>query len=134
NLGVSQKVSSFVLPLGATINMDGTAIYRGVAVVFIAQFYGLELGLIELGTVVLTTVLASIGTAGVPGAGLIMLAMVLSSIGMPHEGVAVIDGIDRTLDMVRTIVNNVGDATAAVIDQGREYKREKKKLAKEDAV
>src|SRR5699024_4151519 len=79
NLGVSHKVSSFVLPLGATINMDGTAIYQGVAVVFIAQFYGLELGLIELGTVVLTTVLASIGTAGVPGAGLIMLAMVLSS-------------------------------------------------------
>jgi len=134
NLGVSQKVSSFVLPLGATINMDGTAIYQGVAVVFIAQFYGLELGLIELGTVVLTTVLASIGTAGVPGAGLIMLAMVLSSIGMPLEGIALIAGIDRILDMFRTTVNIVGDASAAVIVQGTEDKREKKKLAKENVV
>src|SRR5699024_12446413 len=107
NLGVSQKVSSFVLPFGATINMDGTAIYQGVAVVFIAQFYGLELGLIEVGTVVLTTVLASIGTAGVQGARLIMLAMVLSSIGMPLEGIALIAGIDRIIDMLRTTVQNI---------------------------
>ena len=134
NLGVSQKVSSFVLPLGATINMDGTAIYQGVAVVFIAQFYGLELGLIELGTVVLTTVLASIGTAGVPGAGMIMLAMVLSSIGMPLEGIALIAGIDRILDMFRTTVNIVGDASAAVVVQGTEDKRLKKELAKENVV
>src|SRR5699024_6523013 len=134
NLGVSQKVSSFVLPLGATIRMDGTAIYQGVAVVFIAQFYGLELGLIKLGTDVLTTVLASIGTAGVPGAGMIMLAMVLSSIGMPLEGIALIAGIDRILDMFRTTVNIVGDASAAVIVQGTENKREKKKLAKESTV
>src|SRR5699024_2817802 len=108
--------------------------YQGVAVVFIAQFYGLELGLIELVTVVLTTVLASIGTAGVPGAGLIMLAMVLSSIGMPFERIAVIAGIDRILDMCRTTVNIVGDASAVVIVQGKENKREKKKLAKENAV
>src|SRR5699024_9864754 len=90
NLGVSNKVSSFVLPLGATINMDGTAIYQGVAVVFIAQFYGLDLSLMQLLTVVITTVLASIGTAGVPGAGMIMLAMVLSAIGLPLEGIALI--------------------------------------------
>lgn len=126
NLGVSKKISSFVLPLGATINMDGTAIYQGVAVVFIAQFYGLELGLIELGTVVLTTVLASIGTAGVPGAGMIMLAMVLSSIGLPLEGIALIAGIDRILDMFRTTVNIVGDASAAVVVEGTERKRIKK--------
>lgn len=126
NLGVSKKISSFVLPLGATINMDGTAIYQGVAVVFIAQFYGLELGLVELGTVVLTTVLASIGTAGVPGAGMIMLAMVLSSIGLPLEGVALIAGIDRILDMFRTTVNIVGDSSAAVVVEGTERKRKKK--------
>src|SRR5690625_345196 len=114
--------------------MDGTAIYQGVAVVFIAQFYGLELGLIELGTVGLTTVLASIGTAGVTGAGLIMLAMVLSSIGMPLEGIALIAGIDRILDMFRTTVNIVDDAAAAVMIQETEDKREKKKLAKENAV
>src|SRR5699024_4706024 len=95
NLGVSNKISSFVLPLGATINMDGTAIYQGVAVVFIAQFYGLDLTLMQLLTVVITTVLASIGTAGVPGAGMIMLAMVLGSIGLPLEGIALIAGIDR---------------------------------------
>src|SRR5690625_5999872 len=100
--------------------MDGTAIYQGVAVVFIAQFYGLELGLIELGTVVLTTVLASIGTAGVPGAGMIMLAMVLSSINLPLEGIALIAGIDRILDMCRTAVNIVGAAACAVSVAGSE--------------
>lgn len=125
NLGVSRKISSFVLPLGATINMDGTAIYQGVAVVFIAQFYGMDLTLIQLGTVVLTTVLASIGTAGVPGAGMIMLAMVLGSVGMPLEGVALIAGIDRILDMFRTTVNIIGDASAAVVVEGTERKRNK---------
>lgn len=120
NLGVSNKVSSFVLPLGATINMDGTAIYQGIAVVFIAQFYGLDLTLIQLVTVVLTTVLASIGTAGVPGAGMIMLAMVLSAIGLPLEGIALIAGVDRILDMFRTTVNIVGDASCAVVVAGTE--------------
>lgn len=120
NLGVSNKISSFVLPLGATINMDGTAIYQGVAVVFIAQFYGLNLSFMQLVTVVITTVLASIGTAGVPGAGMIMLAMVLGAVGLPLEGIALIAGIDRILDMFRTTVNIVGDASAAVVVAGTE--------------
>jgi len=120
NLGVSNKISSFVLPLGATINMDGTAIYQGVAVIFIAQFYGLDLSFIQLLTVVITTVLASIGTAGVPGAGMIMLAMVLSAVGLPLEGIALIAGIDRILDMFRTTVNIIGDASAAVVVAGTE--------------
>jgi len=120
NLGVSKKISSFVLPLGATINMDGTAIYQGVSVIFIAQFFNLELTLMQLLTVILTTVLASIGTAGVPGAGLVMLTMVLSSVGLPIEGIALIAGIDRILDMLRTTVNIVGDASAAVVVAGSE--------------
>jgi len=120
NLGVSNKISSFVLPLGATINMDGTAIYQGVAVIFIAQFYGIEMTILQLTTVVITTVLASIGTAGVPGAGMIMLAMVLSAIGLPLEGIALIAGIDRILDMFRTSINIVGDASAAVVVAGTE--------------
>lgn len=120
NLGVSNKVSSFVLPLGATVNMDGTAIYQGIAVVFIAQFYGLDLTFMQLIMVVLTTVLASIGTAGVPGAGMIMLAMVLSAVGLPLEGIALIAGVDRVLDMFRTTVNIVGDASCAVVVAGTE--------------
>ncbi|REB06486.1 dicarboxylate/amino acid:cation symporter [Sporosarcina sp. BI001-red] len=120
NLGVPKRIASFVLPLGATINMDGTAIYQGVAVVFIAQFFDLQLTFLQLLTVVLTTVLASIGTAGVPGAGMIMLAMVLNSVDMPLEGIALIAGIDRVLDMMRTSVNIVGDASAAVIVAGSE--------------
>lgn len=125
NLGVPNRISSFVLPLGATINMDGTAIYQGVAVVFIAQFYSVELTFLQLLTVVLTTVLASIGTAGVPGAGMIMLAMVLTSVNMPLEGIALIAGIDRILDMMRTSVNIVGDASAAVVVAGTEKKKNK---------
>ncbi|PIC63734.1 dicarboxylate/amino acid:cation symporter [Sporosarcina sp. P13] len=115
NLGVPKKISSFVLPLGATINMDGTAIYQGVAVVFIAQFYGLELSILQLLTIVLMAVLASIGAAGVPGAGVIMLAMVLTSVNMPLEGIALVAGIDRILDMFRTTVNILGDASASVV-------------------
>ena len=98
--------------------MDGTAIYQGVAVVFIAQFFNLHLSLMQLLTVVLVTVLASIGTAGVPGAGLIMLTMVLTSVNMPLEGIALIAGLDRILDMIRTSVNVVGDASAAVVWAG----------------
>ena len=128
NLGVPNKITSFVLPLGATVNMDGTAIYQGVAVVFIAQFFDLNLSLMQLLTVVLVTVLASIGTAGVPGAGLIMLTMVLTSVNMPLEGIALIAGIDRILDMMRTSVNIVGDASAAVVVAGSERKREKRML------
>lgn len=120
NLGISNKITSFVVPLGATINMDGTAIYQGVAVIFIAQFYGLDLSFLQLLTVVITTILASIGTAGVPGAGMIMLAMVLTAVGLPLEGIAIIAGVDRVLDMFRTTVNIVGDASGAVTVAGTE--------------
>lgn len=115
NLGVSKKVSSFVLPLGATINMDGTALYQGVSVLFVAQLYGIDLTMGQMGTIILTATLASIGTAGVPGAGLIMLSLVLTSVGLPLEGVALVAGIDRVLDMARTCVNVIGDGSAAVV-------------------
>ena len=115
NLGVPKSISGFVQPLGATINMDGTAIMQGVATIFIAQVYDVDLSLTALLIVVLTAVLASIGTAGVPGVGLIMLAMVLSSVNLPVEGIALIIGIDRLLDMARTAVNITGDAACAVM-------------------
>jgi len=115
NLNVPKSISGFVQPLGATINMDGTAIMQGVATMFIAQLYGIDLSLNQLLTVVLTATLASIGTAGVPGVGLIMLTMVLKSVGLPVEGIALILGVDRLLDMLRTAVNISGDATCAVI-------------------
>jgi Na+/H+-dicarboxylate symporter len=123
NLGVDKDVASFVLPLGATINMDGTAIYQGVCAVFVAQVYGLDLTLGQQLTVILTGTLASIGAAGVPGAGLIMLTMVLQSINLPLEGIALIAGIDRVLDMARTTINVTGDASAAVIVDYSEKKR-----------
>ena len=113
-LGVSEEVSSFVLPLGATINMDGTALYQAVAAVFIAQSIGLDLSLLDQLTIVLTTVLASIGTAAVPGAGIIMLVIILEAIGVPSTGIALILGVDRILDMIRTVVNVTGDATIAL--------------------
>lgn len=115
NLGVSKKITSFVLPLGATINMDGTALYQGVAAVFIAQVYGFDLTFAQQLTIVLTAVLASIGTAPVPGVGIIMLVVVLRTIGVPQEGIALIIGVDRILDMLRTITNVTGDASAAVV-------------------
>ncbi len=113
-LGVSEEVSSFVLPLGATINMDGTALYQAVAAVFISQAIGLDLSLLDQLTIVLTTVLASIGTAAVPGAGIIMLVIILEAIGVPSTGIALILGVDRILDMLRTVINVTGDATIAV--------------------
>lgn len=109
NLGVSEGVAGFVLPVGATINMDGTAIYQGVLALFIAQAFGIELNGGQYLMIILTATLASIGTAGVPGAGLIMLGLVLTSVGLPLEGVALIAGIDRILDMARTTVNVAGD-------------------------
>ena len=112
-MGVSKEVTSFVLPLGATINMDGTAIYQGVCAIFIAQVFGIDLTLGQQFTIVMTAVLASIGTAGVPGSGMIMLAMVLQSVGLPVEGVALVAGVDRILDMMRTTVNVTGDAAVA---------------------
>lgn len=115
NIGVSEKISSFVLPLGATINMDGTALYQGVCALFVAQAFGIELSIgAQLG-ILLTATLASIGTAGVPGAGLIMLTLVLTQAGLPVEGVALVAGIDAVLDMARTAINVTGDATVATV-------------------
>lgn len=114
-LGVDNSVASFTVPFGATINMDGTAIMQGVATVFIAQAYGVTLGMGDYLLVVLTATLASIGTAGVPGAGLIMLAMVLNQVGLPAEGIAIVYGVDRLVDMTRTAVNITGDAAVSCI-------------------
>ena len=114
NFGVSKSVASFVLPLGATINMDGTALYQGVAAVFIAQVFNIDLSFVEQLTIVLTATLASIGTAPVPGVGIIMLVIILKSVGIPEEGIALILGVDRILDMCRTVTNITGDASVAV--------------------
>ncbi len=114
-LGVDNSVASFVLPLGATINMDGTAIMQGVATAFIAQAYGIDLSMSDYLMVILTATLASIGTAGVPGVGLIMLSMVLTQVGLPVEGVALIIGVDRLLDMLRTAVNVTGDSMVSTL-------------------
>lgn len=119
-LGVSDEVSSFVLPLGATINMDGTALYQGVAAVFIAQLFSMNLTLGDQLAIVGTATLASIGTAGVPGAGVIMLVIVLQSVGVPLEGIAAILGVDRLLDMCRTTCNITGDAMVATVVAGSE--------------
>ncbi|MEP5764018.1 MAG: dicarboxylate/amino acid:cation symporter [Halieaceae bacterium] len=114
-LGVKPSVAGFTIPLGATINMDGTAIMQGVATVFIAQVYGVDLSVGDLAAVVLTATMASVGTAAVPGVGLITLALVLEQVGLPVEGIALIIGVDRLLDMVRTAVNVTGDATVSLI-------------------
>lgn len=115
NIGVSPKIASFVLPLGATINMDGSAIYQGVAALFIAQVYGIQLGMTQMLMIILVSTLGSIGAAGVPGAGIIMLTMVLGSVGLPLEGMALVAGVDRILDMFRTSCNVTGDLAATVI-------------------
>lgn len=125
-LGASREVSSFVLPLGATINMDGTAIYQGVCSIFIASCFGITLTFPQMLTIVLTATLASIGTAGVPGAGMVMLAMVLSSVGLPVEGIALVAGVDRIFDMGRTTVNITGDASCAIIVSAMEKKKQQK--------
>lgn len=114
-IGVSKRISSFTIPLGATINMDGTSIMQGVAVIFIAQAYGMSLTPSAILTVIATATIASIGTAGVPSVGLVTLSMVLSSVGLPTEGIALIMGIDRILDMLRTAVNITGDAVCTTI-------------------
>lgn len=115
NLGVSRPVSSFVLPLGATMNMDGTAIYMGIAAIFVAQAFGVDLTFVDYTTIVLTGTLASIGAAGVPSAGLILIPMVLSSVGLPIEAVALFAGVDRVLDMMRTMTNVTGDCMVATV-------------------
>ncbi len=122
-LGAKKDVASFVLPLGATINMDGTAIYQGVCAIFIATCYGIDLTLPQMLTIVLTATLASIGTAGVPGAGMVMLAMVLQSVGLPVEGIALVAGVDRIFDMGRTVVNITGDSACAIIVSKLEDKK-----------
>ena len=129
-LGADREVASFVLPLGATINMDGTAIYQGVCAIFIASCFGIDLTLGQMATIVVTATLASIGTAGVPGAGMVMLAMVLQSVGLPVEGIALVAGVDRIFDMGRTVLNITGDASCAVIVSNLERKKAAKKAAK----
>ncbi|MDQ1266657.1 MAG: hypothetical protein QG635_1809, partial [Bacteroidota bacterium] len=124
NLGIPKHIASFVLPLGATINMDGTALYQGVAAVFIAQVFGFDLNISQQLTIVFTATLASIGTAPVPGVGIIMLIMILQSVNLPPEGIALIIGVDRFLDMCRTITNISGDlAVATAIKAGEEKHR-----------
>ncbi|MGA0869664.1 MAG: dicarboxylate/amino acid:cation symporter [Planctomycetota bacterium] len=114
-VGVDEEASSFVLPLGATINMDGTGLYQGVAAVFIATVYGMDLSLLQQAEIVLTATLASIGTAAVPGVGIVMLTIVLKQVGVPLEGIALILGVDRPLDMCRTVLNVTGDATVCTV-------------------
>ena len=124
-IGVSRKISSFTIPLGATINMDGTSIMQGVAVVFAAQAYGIHLGLNGYLTVIATATLASIGTAGIPSVGLVTLSMVFTAVGLPVEAIMLIMGVDRILDMLRTAVNITGDAvcTTIVAKQNGEFDR-----------
>ena len=133
DLGAEPEISSFVLPLGATINMDGTAIYQAVCAVFIACCYGIDLTLSQMAMIVLTATLASVGTAGVSGAGMIMLAMVLTSVGLPVEGIAIIAGVDKLFDMGRTTLNITGDATCALFISRIERDKAAKKAAKADA-
>lgn len=129
-LGAKKEITSFVLPLGATINMNGTSIYQGVCAIFIANVFGIELSLTQQIMIVLTATLASVGTAGVPGSGVIMLSMVLQSAGLPLEGIALIAGIDRILDMGRTVVNITGDANCAICISKAEDRRAERKAAR----
>ena len=126
-LGTSREIASFILPLGATINMDGTAIYQGVCAIFIASCYGIHLTLPQMLTIIFTATLASIGTAGVPGAGMVMLAMVLTSVGLPVDGIALVAGVDRIFDMGRTVVNITGDASCCIIVSNMERKKDAKR-------
>ena len=115
NFEVKSKISSFTVPLGATINMDGTAIMQGMATIFIANIYNVDLIFIDYLSIILTATLASVGTAGVPGVGIIMLGMVLTQVGLPLEGVAIVIGVDRLLDMLRTALNVSGDAMVTLV-------------------
>ena len=130
-MGARKDVASFILPLGTTINMDGTAIYQGVCAIFIAQIFGVDLTFAQQLTIILTATLASVGTAGVPGSGMIMLAMVLQSVNLPVEGIALVAGIDRILDMGRTVVNVTGNAACTIcvdtLDKQRTAKLTEKK-------
>ena len=127
-LGVDKEVASFVLPVGVTINMDGTSCYQAIAAVFIAQVFGIDLSFGQQLTIVLTALMASIGSPGVPGGSIVMLIIVLTSVGIPVEGLALILGIDRPLDMLRTVVNVTGDSAVASIVAKTEGKLEPGKL------
>ena len=129
-LAPETEISSFVLPLGSTINMDGTAIYQAVCAVFIACCYGIDLTIGDMAMIVVTATLASIGTAGTPGAGMIMLAMVLTQVGLPVEGIAIIAGVDKLFDMGRTTLNITGDATCALFISRIEREKKAKAAAK----
>lgn len=133
-IGISSAVASFTLPLGATINMDGTAIMQGVATIFISQIYGIDLGFSAILTVILTATLASIGTAGVPGVGMVMLSMVLSAVGLPIEGIGLILGVDRILDMTRTTVNVMGDCVCTLIVSKGENELDEAKYYSHDKI
>ena len=126
-VGVGKTIRSFTIPMGATINMDGTAIMQGVAALFIAQIYGIDLEMNQMITIVLTATLASIGTAGVPGVGIIMLSMVLTSVNLPLEGIGLIMGVERIIDMFRTTVNVMGDniCTLIVANSENDFDKEK---------
>ena len=129
-LGARKDIAAFTLPLGATINMGGTAIYQGVCSLFIASCFGVTLTMPQMLTIIFTATLASVGTAGVPSAGMIMLAMVLQSVGLPVEGIALVAGVDRVLDMMRTVVNITGDQSAAVCVDSLEKRKEARQAAK----
>ena len=129
-LGADKETAAFVLPLGATINMDGTAIYQGVCAIFIAACFGIDLSIGDMATIVITATLASIGTAGVPGAGMVMLAMVLQSVGLPVAGIALVAGVDRIFDMGRTVLNITGDASCAIVVSNMERKKDLRKSNK----
>lgn len=133
-MGIPREISSFTIPLGATVNMDGTAIYQGCAVIFIANAFGIELSTSALLTVVITAVLSSVGTAGVPGSGMIMLSMVLTSVGLPVEGVSLIMSVERIVDMFRTALNVTGDVVATIFSAGRENMFDKEKYLSDEVT
>jgi len=114
NLGVSKNISGFILPLGSTINMNGTALFQGMAAIFVAQVYGIHLDMYSVLTIVITATLSAVGTAGIPGQGFIMLSVVLTSVGLPYEGLFMLAAVDRLRDMIGTVVNVMGDAVVAV--------------------
>ncbi|HEY4832809.1 MAG TPA: cation:dicarboxylase symporter family transporter, partial [Waddliaceae bacterium] len=134
NLGVSKNISSFVLPLGSTVNMNGAAIYQGMAAVFIAQAYGIDLEWQNLITLVVTATLAAVGAAGIPGSGFIMLSVVFSSIGLPLEGLAMLAGIDRVREMGSTVLNILGDAICAVYVARQEGELDERQYYHEELV
>ena len=131
-LGISRPVRSFTLPLGATMNMDGGAIYQGITAVFVANLFGIHLSIGQQAIIVLTAVLASVGTAGVAGASIIMLGTVLSSVGLPLEGIAIVAGVDKLIDMPRTSINIIGDLMCSAFVARTEGELDPGKTAKED--